>query len=138
MFFCPGSGGRKPWPGLDPRMEALLRCEPRLLDSWPGIGGVVRTASGQVGPALPLPAVPPPPLLAASDASRAPPPAAPPAQDPPVKAKPRGPRRRLLPPPPPPVAKGTWGQNWGEIDPEDDEEARKRETAPIEVVFGAE
>ena len=102
-----------------------------------------RTASGQVGPPLRLLAPPPPPyppLPAALDASRADPLAAPPAQDPPlqVKAKPRPPLCPPRPPPPPPVVKRRRTQNWRGIGPDlDEEEARKRETAPIEVVFGA-
>ena len=110
-----------------------------------GRGQDSRTASGQVGPPLPLLAAAPfpppcPPLSAALDASRADPlaaPPAPPAQDPPlqVKAKPRPPLRR----PPPPVVKRRRAQNWTDIGPDsDEEEARKRETAPIDFVFGAE
>ena len=114
-----------------PRPVASCSAQDRGQDS--------RTASGQVGFPLPLLA-PPPPLSfsAALDACGAPPlPATPdpPAQALPVKAKPRNPQRPFPSPPP------TWGQNgqnWWEIDPEDDEEARKRETAPIEVFFGAE
>ena len=109
-------------------------------------GQDLRTAFGQVGPPLPLPAAPPPsPLPAALDASCAPPlaiPPATPAQALPFKAKPRDPPRLPpAPPPPAPSAKGTWGQNGQnlvEIDSEDDEEARKREMAPIEILFGAE
>ena len=122
-----------------PRPVASCSAQDRGQDS--------RTASGQVGFPLPLLA-PPPPLSfsAALDACGAPPiPATPdpPAQALPVKGKPRNPPQRPFPPPPPPApfAKGTWGhngQNWWEIDPEDDEEARKRETAPIEVFLGAE
>ena len=120
-----------------------------------GRGQDSRTASGQVGPPLPLLAAAPfpppcPPLSAALDASRAdplaaPPPAppAPPEKNPPlqVKAKPRPPPRDppRRPPPPPPFAKRRRAQNWTDIGPDsDEEEARKRETAPIDFVFGAE
>ena len=120
-----------------------------------GRGQDSRTASGQVGPPHPLLAAAPfpppcPPLSAALDASRAdplaaPPPAppAPPEKNPPlqVKAKPRPPLcPPRPPPPPPPVVKRRRTQNWRWcIGPDlDEEEARKRETATIDFVFGAE
>ena len=120
-----------------------------------GRGQDSRTASGQVGPPHPLLAAAPfpppcPPLSAALDASRAdplaaPPPAppAPPEKNPPVqvKAKPRPPLcPPRPPPPPPPVVKRRRTQNWKWcIGPDlDEEEARKRETATIDFVFGAQ